>query len=95
MLEILFLHIKNHLEIKGIEIFEHCFLYTAYTNDATFFQKDSQSIAYLVELFNTFSVFSGLKPNLTKCEIAGIRPSVGGGRGGKEGGRGGKIASKF
>ena len=34
--------------------------------------KDSQSIAYLVELFNSFSVFSRLKPNLTKCEIAGI-----------------------
>ena len=24
-------------EIKGIEIFEHCFLYTAYTDDTTFF----------------------------------------------------------
>ena len=34
--------------------------------------KDSRSIAYLVELFNTFSVFSELKPNLTKCEIVGI-----------------------
>ena len=37
-----------------------------------FLLKDSKSVAYLVELFNTFSVSSGLKPNLTKCEIGGI-----------------------
>ena len=34
-----------------------------------FSPKNSKSIAYLVELFNTFSVFSILKPNLTKCKI--------------------------
>ena len=71
MLEILFLFIKKHPEIKGIEIFEHCFLYTAYADD-TFFLKDAQSIQNLVEIFNTFSLFSGLKPKLTKCKIAGI-----------------------
>ena len=38
----------------------------------SFFPKDTQSIENLVEIFNTFSLFSGLKPNLTKCEIAGI-----------------------
>ena len=39
VLEIL-LFIKKHPEIKVIEIFEHCFLYTAYAHD-TFFLKDS------------------------------------------------------
>ena len=39
VLEILFLLIKKHPEIKGIEIFQHCFLYTAYANDPTFFWK--------------------------------------------------------
>ena len=72
MLEILFLLIKKHPGIKGIEIFEHCFLYTAYADDTIFFLKDAQSIENLVEIFNTFSLFSGLKPNLTKCKIAGI-----------------------
>ena len=72
VLEILFLFIKKHPEIKGIEIFEHCFLYTAYGEDTTFFLKDAQSIENLVEIFSTISLFSGLKPNLTKCEIAGI-----------------------
>ena len=37
-----------------------------------FFLKDAQSIQNLVEIFNTFSLFSGLKPKLTKCKIAGI-----------------------
>ena len=36
VLEILFLLIKKHPEIKGIEKFEHCFLYTAYADDTTF-----------------------------------------------------------
>ena len=34
--------------------------------------KDAQSIENLVEIFNTFSLFSGLKPNLTKRKMAGI-----------------------
>ena len=73
MLENLIL-IKKHPKIKGIEIFEHYFLYTAYRDDTTFFLKDSQSIAYLFDLFNIFCFFffSRLKPNLTKCKIAGI-----------------------
>ena len=37
-----------------------------------FFLKDAQSIENLVELFNTFSLFFGLKLDLTKFEIAGI-----------------------
>ena len=37
-----------------------------------FFLKDAQSIENLAEVFNTFFLFSGLKPNLTKFEIVGI-----------------------
>ena len=48
-LEILFL-IKKRLEIKGIEIFEHCFSYATYADD-TFFMKDGQSVENLVEIF--------------------------------------------
>ena len=72
MLEILFLFTKKHPEIKSIEIFEHRFLYSAYSDDKTFFLKNAQSIENLVEIFNTFFLFSGLKPNLTKCETARI-----------------------
>ena len=57
VLEILFLFIKKHPEIKGIEIFEHCFLYTAYADDTAFFLKNAQSIENLVKIFNTFPLF--------------------------------------
>ena len=72
VLEVLFLFIKKHSGIKGIKIFEYDFLYTAYADDTTLFLKDAQSIENLVEIFNTFALFSGLKPNLTKCEIVEI-----------------------
>ena len=62
-LEILFILIKNDPNIKEIEIFEYCYLYTAYADDTTFFLKDENSIVRLSEK---------LKPNTTKCEVAGI-----------------------
>ena len=36
-LENLFVLIKKNPEIKDVEIFEHCFLYTAYAYDTSFF----------------------------------------------------------
>ena len=71
-LEILFILIKNDPNIKGIEIFEYCYLYTAYADDTTFFLKDENSIVHLSEKLKLFSDFSELKPNITKCEVAGI-----------------------
>ena len=65
--KILFLTIKNNTKINGIEIFDHVFLYTS-----TFFLKDTVSIEELVRSFNIFSHFSGLCPNINKCELAGI-----------------------
>ena len=41
--------------------------------DTTFFLKDVNSIKEMVNSFHIFSHFSGLRPNLSKCEIAGIR----------------------
>ena len=70
--EILFLLLEKHSKIKGMGIFGQCFFYTVYTDDTTVFLIDSNSISNLVEIFNTFFVFSGLKSNLTKCKIAQI-----------------------
>ena len=58
MLGILFPFIKMHPEIKGIEIFEHYFLCTTYADDTTFFLKEAQSIENMMEIFNTFYLFS-------------------------------------
>ena len=55
-----------------IFIFKYEFLYTAYADDTTFFLKDGNCIIELMNELNTFSNFSGLKPNKTKCETAGI-----------------------
>ena len=71
-LEILFLLIKNNKNIKGIKMFENTFLYTAYADDSTFFLKDKNSIKELLNKINYFSSFMSLKPNLSKCEVAGI-----------------------
>ena len=70
-LEILFILIKSDPNIKGIEIFEYCYLHTAYADDTTLFLKDENSIVHHSETFNLFSDFSGLKPNTTKCKIPG------------------------
>ena len=71
VLEKFYFFIKKHPEIIDVEILEHYFLYTAYV-DYTFFLKDAQSIENLAEISKTF-LFLRLKPNLTKCKIAGIR----------------------
>ena len=71
-LEVLFVFIKSNENIKGIEIFENIFLYTAYTDDSTFFLRNIPSVKELINSFNQFYHFSGLKTNIEKCEIADI-----------------------
>ena len=45
---------------------------TAFADDTTFFLKDKESIKNVMNVFDTFSIYSGLKPNKSKCKIAGI-----------------------
>ena len=66
------LFVKNNPKIKGLNIFKHEFLYTAYADGTTFFLKDRNSIIELMNALNTFYNFSVLKLNKTKLEIAGI-----------------------
>ena len=72
MLEIVFRIIKETSNIKGFEIFQKNFIYAAYAEDTTFFLKNTESAINLLEIFKHFSQFSALKPNKSKCEIAGI-----------------------
>ena len=72
--DILFMLIKNN---KNIRIFGNTFLYTAYADDKTFFLKDKNSIKELLNTVNYFSTFTGLKPNLCKCEVTGVGPLKG------------------
>ena len=72
VLEVVFRIIKETSNIEGFEIFQKKFIYTAYADDTTFFLKNTESVINLLEIFKHFSHFSGLKPNKSKCEIAGI-----------------------
>ena len=53
-------------------MFENTFLYTAYAEGSTFFLKDKNSIKELLNAVNNISSLTGLKPNLSKCEVAEI-----------------------
>ena len=71
-LEIVFNLIKQNKDIHGLTFLDRTFLYIAYADDTTFFLKDKEFVKNVMNIFDTFSIYSGLKPNKTKCEIAGI-----------------------
>ena len=72
VLEIFFILIKTNKNIHGLKIFDHAYLSTAYADDTTLFLKDISSIKVVLKDLKSFSGFSGLCPNFTKCKIAGI-----------------------
>ena len=72
VLEIVFIKIKTNKQIKGLSLFDYEFLYTAYADDTTFFITNEKSVMEVMKSFDNFSLFSGLKVNGSKCEIAGI-----------------------
>ena len=72
VLEVVFRLIKSSDKINGPEIKELMFLYYAYADDTTFFVGDLDSASEILKVFDTFSIYSGLKPNMKKCEIAGL-----------------------
>ena len=72
VLEIVFIFVKESENVQGLTIFNNQFLYTTYANDTTFFLSDKNSVTEVIQIFEHFSVFSGLKPNKSKREIAGI-----------------------
>ena len=57
VLEIFFIFVENNPKVKGLNIFKHKFLYTAYADDTTFFLKDRNSI---IELMNELNIFSNI-----------------------------------
>ena len=76
-LEVLSFLIRNNKDIKGLNIFDHLFLYTTYADDTTFFLENKESIEEIVKTFTLFSSFLGLKPNISRCEICGLGPLKG------------------
>ena len=66
VLEVVFLFTKESKKVSGLNIFDKKFLNTAYADDTTFFLKDTKPVIELMNIFDTFSKFSGLKPNKSK-----------------------------
>ena len=58
--------------MKLLNIFGHYFLYILYGDDRTFFNRNKNSVIELLNVFDIFSVVSGLTPNKSKCEIARV-----------------------
>ena len=70
-LMILFYVIKTSSKIEGLNICEHSLLYSAYADDTTFFLKNVSSVIEIFAMIDYFPNYSGLKSNISKCEIAG------------------------
>ena len=72
VLEIVFTLIKENKDIHSLTFFDHNFMYRAYTGNTNSFLKDKESLKEVMNIFYTFSIYSSLKPNKSKCETAGI-----------------------
>ena len=67
-----FTTVKNNEDMKSLNIPGHTTLYAGYADGTTFFLKKLSSIKELPNTIPLFSSLSGLKPNLSKCDVAGI-----------------------
>ena len=72
VMETFFTMVRNNPNISGLDILGFNYLLTSYADDTTFFIQNIDSIYEIFYTFETFSEFSGLKVNQSKCEIAGI-----------------------
>ena len=71
-LEVFFIMVRSNKDIKQLNIFGENFLLSAYADDTTFFVEDIASIKLILVTFGDFSIFSGFKLNISKCEVCGI-----------------------
>ena len=70
--EVAFSLIKANPNIEGLQFFSHTFLYSAHADHTTYFLRKEKSGTEAIKTFDKFSLFSRLKINNVKCEIAGI-----------------------
>ena len=68
-LEIWFILTKSNKNIHDIKIFKHEYLYIAY---ADAYAEDISSAKIVLSLTGSFSKFSRLRPNISKCDTVGI-----------------------
>lgn len=69
VLEINFFHTKKYRIIKGVGICNHTFLCTIYADNSTYFSNDELAVIETIIVFGEFSLFPGLRPNKSKCQV--------------------------
>lgn len=69
VLEINFFHTKKYRIIKGVGICNHTFLCTIYADNSTYFSNDELAVIETIIVFDEFSLFPGLRPNKSKCQV--------------------------
>lgn len=72
VVEVFFVMVRSNVNIKKLHILNFDFLLTAYADDTTFFVADIDSVKIIFNTFDSFSIYSGMKINQAKCELAGI-----------------------
>ena len=77
-LEVVFSLNKANPDIKDLQGFSHTFLYSAYPDDAAFFLRNEKLATEVIKTFGKFSLYSGIKINNKKSEIAsdGVKKGV-------------------
>ncbi len=69
IVELLSLNISHDTEFKGISIFNREIRISQLADDTTLFLKDKEQLGKAIDLVNQFSLASGLKLNVSKCEL--------------------------
>lgn len=69
VVECLAIFVKNNFEIKGIQIFGREIKITQLADDTALFLQDKHQVEKAISTVSTFSDASGLRLNMTKCEL--------------------------
>lgn len=70
--ELLSLSIMHNQNFKGISIFDKEVKISQLADDTTLFLKDKSQLSIAIQIIKQFSCASGLKLNLSKCEIMSL-----------------------
>ena len=72
VIEIFFVMVRKSDLVTGLKIFDFEYKLTAYADDSSFFVSDLASGQQILNIFKTFSKFSGLTLNEEKCEVGAL-----------------------
>ena len=72
VIEIFFVMVRKSDLVTGLKIFYFEYKLMSYADDSSFFVSDLVSGQQILNIFKTFSKFSGLMLNEEKCEVGAL-----------------------